>query len=178
MFQGEQIVSGENHDSTAGLRPWSAGGWPEAVISHVEGHVAARMRRQNLTYSVWWDIDEQELSDAASVETFFSRRADRIAPHGSRAFAYWFAPVGVEDAELRLDIDYDAGRAALRWLPDDTHALELPQAGPITVLETSEDGQLSEVPAELAVVSVDSAHSAIAEYVMTGRRPTLLRWSQ
>ncbi|GIG55685.1 hypothetical protein Lfu02_00570 [Longispora fulva] len=131
-----------------------------------------------MTFSVWWDNDEQELSDAASVEAFFARRADRIAPHGGRAFAYWFAPVGVEEVVLRLDIDYDAGRTALRWLPDDTHALELPQAGPITVLETSDGGQISEVPAELAVVSVPTAHAAIAEYIATGQRPALLRWSQ
>jgi hypothetical protein len=30
--------------------------------------------------------------------------------------------------ELRLDTDFDAGRAAPRWLPDGTHAVELEPA--------------------------------------------------
>src|SRR4051812_21404304 len=34
---------------------------------------------------------------------------------------------------LRIDIDVDAGRAALRWLPDGSHAVELDPAGPIEV---------------------------------------------
>jgi hypothetical protein len=96
------------------------------------------------------------------------------APHGARANAYWFAPAGSAEA-LRLDIDYDSGRAALRWLPDGSHAVELDQAGPIVVLETS-DRDVVTIPAELARVSVETAHRAVVEYVSTGHRPTVVEW--
>lgn len=49
VFNGETIASGEDTATVADLRPFAGGGWPDAVISHVESHVAARMRRQNLT---------------------------------------------------------------------------------------------------------------------------------
>ncbi|AVT39314.1 DddA-like double-stranded DNA deaminase toxin [Plantactinospora sp. BB1] len=48
MFAGELVVSGEDPATIADLRPLPGGGWPDSVISHVESHVAARMRRQNL----------------------------------------------------------------------------------------------------------------------------------
>jgi hypothetical protein len=90
-----------------------------------------------VTYRVVYDMYEDELPDAAAVEDFFDERSKEIAPHGARANAYWFARVGVDD-ELRLDLDFDAGRAALRWLPDGTYAVELDLAESIVVLESSD----------------------------------------
>lgn len=48
VFRGEKIVSGEDPASIADLRPFPHGGWPTSVISHVESHVAARMRAAKL----------------------------------------------------------------------------------------------------------------------------------
>src|SRR5215218_1271807 len=106
-----------------------------------------------MSYRVAYDIGEEPLPDADAVGEFFDKRSMRIASHGRRANTYWFAPVGAEDV-LRLDLDYDAGRAALRWLPDGTHAIELDAADPIVVLESS-DYDVVTVPAALARISVD-----------------------
>jgi immunity protein Imm1 of predicted polymorphic toxin system len=127
-----------------------------------------------VTMRVVYDMCEDELPDAAAVEEFFAERSTAIAPHGGRANAYWFAPVGADD-ELRLDIDFDAGRAALRWLPDQTHAVELNPTEPIVVLESS-DHDLVTIPAALARVSVDTARRAVSEYVRTGQRPNCAHW--
>jgi hypothetical protein len=127
-----------------------------------------------MTYRVVYDMCEEELPDATAAGEFVDRQAFRIAPHGGRANAYWFAPAGADD-ELRLDLDFDAGRAALRWLPNGTHAVELDATEPIVVLESS-DYDVVTVPAALARVSVDTARRAVSEYVRTGQRPTFVEW--
>ena len=48
-FNGETIVSGRDRTSTADLVPSPQGGWPEVLLFHGESHVAARMRREELT---------------------------------------------------------------------------------------------------------------------------------
>jgi len=128
-----------------------------------------------MTYRATYDQCEEELSDAASVHEFFADQSVLIAPHGGRAISFWFAPAGDDQDVLRLDIDYDNGRAALRWLPDGTHAVELDVIGPIVVLESS-DYDVVTIPAELARVSVDTAHRAVIEYVTTGQKPICVRW--
>lgn len=128
-----------------------------------------------MTYRVIYDISETQLPDADAAARFLDERPERIATHGARATAYWFAPAGREDDELRLDIDYDNGRAALRWLPDGSHAWEFEPVGPIVVMESS-DSDVVTIPAELARVSVDTAHRAVIEYVTTGQRPTCVQW--
>jgi hypothetical protein len=128
-----------------------------------------------MTYRVVYDMCEEELLDAEAVGDFLDERSRAIAPHGGRANAYWFAPVGADDV-LRLDLDFDAGRAALRWLPDGTHAVELDAVEPIVVMESS-DYDVVTVPAALARVSVDTARRAVSDYVRTGQRPTCLEWA-
>lgn len=128
-----------------------------------------------MTYRVVYDMCQEELSDPAAVDDFFTERSTAIAPHGKRANAYWFAPVGADDV-LRLDVDFDASRAALRWLPDGTHAVELEPAEPIVVLESS-DYDVVTIPATLTRVSLDTARRAISEYVRTGQRPTGVDWA-
>lgn len=129
-----------------------------------------------MTFRALYDQCEDELTDTGAVAEFFADRQSAWAPHGGRANAYWFAPAGDTTDVLRLDIDYDNQRAALRWLPDATHAIELDPAGPIVVLETS-DRDVVTIPAELARVSVDTAHRAVAEYVTTGQKPTCVGWA-
>jgi hypothetical protein len=129
-----------------------------------------------MTYRVTYDMAIEELSDAASARLFIDRQALRFAPHGGRANAYWFAPADGEDM-LRLDLDFDTARAALRWLPDGSHAVELAESGPIVVMESS-DYDVVTIPATLARVSVDTARRAVVEFVTTGQRPTCITWQR
>ena len=127
-----------------------------------------------MMFRVHYDLCKEELTDLNAVREFFNERSEAFAPHGGRANAYWFAPVGAADV-LRLDIDYDSGRAALRWLPDETHAAEFDPVGPIAVMESS-DYDVVTIPAELARVSVETAQRAVAEYIATGKQPTGVDW--
>lgn len=129
-----------------------------------------------MTYRVKFDTCREELADASATEAFLEQRPMRYAPHGGRANAYWFASAADDTDVLRLDIDYDRGRAALRWLPDGTHAVELDAAEPIVVLESS-DCDVVTIPAELARVSIDTAHRAVVEYIVTGQKPDIVRWA-
>lgn len=128
-----------------------------------------------MTYRVSYDLSEEPLPDTDAVEEFFARRAHRIAPNGRRANAYWIGPEGSDDM-LRVDLDYDAGRAALRWLPDGSHAVELEPDEPIIVLESSDYPPVT-IPATLARVSIDTAHQAVIAYVQTGKRPPSITWA-
>lgn len=130
-----------------------------------------------MTYRVKFDICREELADVSAAEAFLEQRPMRYAQHGGRANAYWFAPTGDDADVLRLDIDYDRGRAALRWLPDGTHAVELDATEPIVVLESS-DYDVVTISAELARVSIDTAHHAVIEYIATGQKPTRVRWAR
>ncbi|MFG1952494.1 Imm1 family immunity protein [Micromonospora sp. NPDC048830] len=76
---------------------------------------------------------------------------------------------------LRIDIDIDADRAALRWLPDRTYAADLDPDTPITVYE-SPDAGLQDIPADIARVNTTAAREAVVEYVATGRRPASRSW--
>jgi hypothetical protein len=48
LFNGERIVSGEDMETVADLRPFPLGAWPRAISAHVESHVAARMRKARI----------------------------------------------------------------------------------------------------------------------------------
>jgi Immunity protein Imm1 len=127
-----------------------------------------------MTYQVTFDICLEKLADTSAVTAFLEQASTMYAVHGQRALTFWFAPADADNA-LRMDIDYDNDRAALRWLPDGTHAVELDVIGPIVVMESS-DYDVVTIPAELARVSVDTAHRAVIEYVTTGQKPTCVRW--
>lgn len=129
-----------------------------------------------MTYRVAHDICETDLPTVDEAVTFLDQRSMMISTHGGRAAAYWFAPTGVSDDMLRLDLDFDTGRAALRWLPDATHGVELEPAESIVVMESS-DCPVVIIPAELARVSVATAKRAAIEYVTTGQRPTCVAWA-
>jgi hypothetical protein len=53
--------------------------------------------------------------------------------------------------------------------------VELDLVGPIVVLESSNYDVVT-IPAELARVSVPTAHSLVEEYAATGQKPTGVRW--
>lgn len=116
----------------------------------------------------------EELSGPADAGEWFDEQADMVMPHGGSGQVIWFGPAG-GPAELRVDVDVEAGRAALRWTVDGTYAVELDPGSPITVLESPDSGLVT-VPAWLARVRPATARAAVLEYVTTGRRPHLLTW--
>lgn len=105
---------------------------------------------------------------------WFDEQASLIMPHGGRGQTIWFGPVDAP-AQLRVDVDIDAGRAALRWA-DGSYGVQLDPTVPITVLE-SPDSATIDVPAWLARTDCSTAGLAVAEYVSTGHRPACVTWS-
>jgi Immunity protein Imm1 len=104
----------------------------------------------------------------------FHEQAEAIMPTGTAGQTIW---VGTEEDRkiLRVDVDIDAGRAALRWMSDGAHAVELPVGHPLSVLERMGREPVT-IPAELTRVSPATARAAVAEFVATGRRPTCVTW--
>ncbi len=117
----------------------------------------------------------ERLSDSNDAGALFDEQASSILPHGHCGQSIWFGPAE-DPVVLRVDIDVDAGRAALRWLPDGAHAVELDPGDPISVLESADSGLVS-IPASLVRVSAATARRVVIEYVATGTRPTGVRWS-
>lgn len=117
----------------------------------------------------------EELSGPADAGEWFDEQAWSIMGHGGSGQVILFGPQA-GPVELRVDVDVEVGRAALRWIADETYAVELEPEGPITVLESA-DGGLVTVPAELARVSAATARRAVMEYVATGQRPTSVTWA-
>ncbi|SRR6266511_290126 len=116
----------------------------------------------------------QELADLVDAGKRFDEQAEAIMPHGGSGQAIWFG-LSDEPEVLRVDIDIDTGRAALRWLPDGSHAVELQPDQPITVLESADWGPVT-VPADLARVSIATARTAVMQYAATEQRPTSVQW--
>jgi hypothetical protein len=126
-----------------------------------------------------------EVSDAAGTAEHFDHISTGFPPHGDRGQTIYLGRVDSAEelaadlddgsVELRVDIDVDAERAALRWLPGGVYGVELAPAGPLAVMER-ELGGLITVPAELARVGPATARRAAIEYVVTGRRPTGVEW--
>ncbi|GIG62611.1 hypothetical protein Lfu02_69830 [Longispora fulva] len=113
---------------------------------------------------------------------YFDTRSASLKPHGGAGLTIWISPNPdldsadpQADAELRVDVDVEEGRAAVTWLPDGSHAVQLPSTGPIEVMEA--EGPVVTIPADRAVVSVDAARTALIEYTTTGRKPATLTWT-
>lgn len=114
-----------------------------------------------------------ELVDAEDAGRRFVEQIETIMPHGGCGQTL---TVGTHDQPtLRIDIDIDADRAAVRWLPDGSYAAERQPDTPITVYE-SPDAGLVEIAAVIARVGPAAARTAVVEYVTTGQRPTSMRW--
>lgn len=116
------------------------------------------------------------LPDAQEAAKLFEEQADLVMPTGTPGQVIWVG-TEVDRKILRVDIDTAQGRAALRWLPDGTHAVELEPGSPIETYATS-DGELAQVSGKLACVSPATAARAVAEFVATGCRPTCVSWEQ
>lgn len=128
--------------------------------------------------TIQWDIADTSVDTGTEAIEFIDEQSTLFNNWGTHAFALWFGPAGTAWSELplRIDIDPDAGAAAIRWLPDNLVAVtDYHYGAPIHVLEDSGD-PLVEIPAELVRASIDTAKAAAAEYVDTGQRPTGFIW--
>ncbi|MBF9132725.1 hypothetical protein I0C86_27770 [Plantactinospora sp. S1510] len=117
-----------------------------------------------------------KLFDPIEAVEWFDEQTESIMIHGGSGQTLWAGRTGSQP-ELRIDVDLEVGRAAMRWVPDGTHAVELAAAGPIVVLESPDRGLVT-VPAALARVSVATARRAIGEYMATGDRPAGVEWTR
>ncbi|MBT8226309.1 MAG: hypothetical protein HKP61_03490 [Dactylosporangium sp.] len=134
-----------------------------------------------MTYQIWWEenLGAEPVADAATLADILDPTQAGFAMHGARAFAYFIAPEEDADAVLRIDLDHDRDRAAIRWLPDATHGIE-PHADsqPVEPIEVWEAYQgIVTIPAKILTVSATMARRAAAEYVTTGQRPASLTWT-
>ncbi|MFG2058525.1 Imm1 family immunity protein [Micromonospora sp. NPDC048930] len=84
-------------------------------------------------------------------------------------------PADQPTLRIDIDIDVEADRAAVRWLPDGSYAVDLDPDAPITVYESPDTGLL-DIPADLARVNTATAREVILEYVATGRCPARVSW--
>jgi hypothetical protein len=123
------------------------------------------------------------LTDINRATAILSDPEEAVAEFTSGVFTYvggagqtvTFAPEGGAD-ELRIDIDTEADRAAVIWLPDGSYGVELPPNKPITVYWYI-DAVPVDVPAEYARVSTATATNVVRQYVATGERPTCVTWT-
>jgi hypothetical protein len=115
-----------------------------------------------------------ELTSVHDAGRRFDEQVETIMPHGGCGQTI---TVGTDDQSvLRIDIDIDDDRAAVRWLPDGSYAADQEPDSPITVYE-SPDAGLVDVSADLARVTPAVARAVVVEYVATGQRPTNVHWS-
>ncbi|WKU03927.1 Imm1 family immunity protein [Micromonospora sp. HUAS LYJ1] len=110
-----------------------------------------------------------EPADAEDAGRRFDEQIATIMPHEGSGQTL---TIGTHDQPtLRIDIDIDADRAAVRWLPDGSYAAERQPDTPITVYESPDTGLV-----DIARVAPAAARTAVVEYVTTGQRPTNIRW--
>ena len=117
---------------------------------------------------------QEELRDPVDAGEWFDDQVSSIMPHGEPGQVLWFGPADGPPA-IRVDIDIDRGRAAMRWIADGTYAIDLEPEVAITVMEST-DGGLATVPASVARVRPETVRVAVIEYVTTGHRPTSVTW--
>ncbi|MEV6524765.1 Imm1 family immunity protein [Longispora sp. NPDC051575] len=129
----------------------------------------------------WCPSHDTPLAGPEDAAKAFDRWSVLWQPWGKSQVSMYFGPLvpGLDGADewdskvLRVDADFEVGRAAVTWLPDGSYGVELgPTDGPIT----AGFGEPEEIPAERARVSVEKAREAIIEYVTTGDKPVCLRW--
>jgi hypothetical protein len=128
-------------------------------------------------------LGAETLTSPAQAAECFDEDTGQLLMHGGSGITLWYGPAIDTDrsydpeefAPLRIDVDSQAGRAAIRWLPDRCYVVEFEPIGPIEVFESDSTG-LIVIPQELARVSVETARRAVSEYVATGQRPTGVTW--
>ncbi|MCD0444277.1 hypothetical protein LO763_11655 [Glycomyces sp. A-F 0318] len=131
-----------------------------------------------MTHSVRWDINQEPLASAEEAAAFIDEQLAMVNPHGTHSVTLWFGPEGAKrrDMPLRIDLDPEAGAAAVRWVPEGLIAVD-PDLEPrdITVCQSS-DRPLVIIPAALARTGIETARQIAIDYVRTGQRPDGIEW--
>ncbi|MBQ1022866.1 Imm1 family immunity protein [Micromonospora sp. C95] len=116
-----------------------------------------------------------ELTNPQEAGRRFDEQIETIMPHGGCGQTI---TIGTGDLPvLRVDIDVDAGRAAVRWLPDGGYVADQEPDKAITVYESPDTG-LVDISADLVRTTPAAARAAVVEYVVTRQRPTNVNWSE
>jgi hypothetical protein len=127
---------------------------------------------------------QEPLSDPAEAGELFDEESERPNADARYGQSLYYGPVGAlglhkerrrEEDDLRVDVDVEAGRAAVNWLADGSYAVELPPDGPLTVWYSADAAPIV-VPAEKARVSIATARRLVREYVASGTRPSSIEW--
>ncbi|MEV6493471.1 Imm1 family immunity protein [Actinoplanes sp. NPDC051633] len=127
---------------------------------------------------------QEPLSDPAQAGELFDEEIERPNADARYGQSLYYGPVGArglhqersfDEDDLRVDIDVEAGRAAVSWLADGSYAVELPPDSPLTVWYSA-DAAPAVVPAEKARVSIATARRLVQEYVASGKRPSSVEW--
>ncbi|GIG62591.1 hypothetical protein Lfu02_69630 [Longispora fulva] len=141
-----------------------------------------------MTIAVMYDHNgvAYELTSPNDAGEQFDQQTQRILRDGRSAHTLWWGTsdqgpdprgdVNVDSLRLRIDIDPEMGRAAVRWLPDGTHVQELEPTTTLTVIESADAADVI-IPAELAVVSIPTARTIAVSFAADGQRPTGVSWS-
>jgi hypothetical protein len=131
-----------------------------------------------MAHSVRWDINQEPLATAEETAAFIDEQLKMVNPHGTHSVTLWLGPEGAKrrDMPLRLDIDPEAGAAAVRWIPDGLVAVE-PEVEPrdLSVCESS-DKPLVTIPANVARTSIETARQIAIDYVTTDAMPSRIVW--
>lgn len=128
--------------------------------------------------SVRWDVDQESLATPEEAAAFIDEQLAMVNPHDTHSVTLWFGPEGSKrrDMPLRVDLDPEAGAAAVRWTPEGLVAVEPGfEARDIMVCESS-DKALAAIPASLACTSVATARRIAVDYVREGAMPTGIVW--
>ncbi|GAB7044272.1 MULTISPECIES: Imm1 family immunity protein [Catenuloplanes] len=128
----------------------------------------------------------EPIPDRETAAEVFDDVASMIRQTGGTGQAIWIRPRGDgEDISprafsqgyagngdgLRVEIDVEAGRAAVTWLLDGTIAVEHPPGEPLTVMWSADDAPIT-LSGSRVRVSAATARRLVLEYVTTGSRPT------
>ncbi|GAB1640223.1 Imm1 family immunity protein [Krasilnikovia sp. MM14-A1259] len=129
--------------------------------------------------TVWADQDFVTVTCAAHAVDYLDELSRAIWPNGGRAVTLQVGQwPDLENAPLRISMDYDAGRAAVRWVPDGGWGVE-PNVAPhhedLHVLVDSHE-PVETIAACKARVTPGGVRRAMWEYATTGQRPSSLEW--
>lgn len=130
-----------------------------------------------MSYQITCDVSVEQITTAGEAQQLLDDFAGMEFYHGRHAFTL-FAGRPDADPQLRLDVDADAGRAAVTWLPGGSSGVQPGVNAPeddLVVCESSDRDPVV-VPKGRARVTLRVARQALGEYVSTGHRPGALNW--
>ncbi len=129
-----------------------------------------------MTYTAWWGLDLKTIASPEDAPAVIQEATSRLYPHGGRGITIRIGDGEEADAPRRIEVDTEAGRAAVSWngVPGIEPGVE--PAQPLTVGDDPYEAPVM-IPAERARVSPAMAIQAAEEYARTGQRPECLEWA-